>query len=293
MGQRCSARFRADAGPDARVCAAFNSEKKGRRGPPRATGYEGAVAGLQACTTRYEHPADMLKKVPGIGPTCVERLALPVILVSQAEVVPQPDGEAGAALQAAGHPYARARAEASVTFHGWLFSADPECDHAAGRGKKVATKSSASAASSKTVARRKLQEDDDDDEEDEDEEPAPPISAKRRVSRARTPEDERLETWESDDEDEETSPTISAKRRIPRWRTPEDERLEPYPGDEYFSRNTGRNSMVKLVGGGPTDFSRLDDEEEYGYEETECANPLFLSWVQSMLEDVIAPMPRS
>ena len=30
-----------------------------RGGPPRATGYENAIRGLEACTEKFEHPADM------------------------------------------------------------------------------------------------------------------------------------------------------------------------------------------------------------------------------------------
>lgn len=53
----------------------FHAEKsyKKRGGPPRATGYENAIRGIQACTTKFEHPSE-LKRVPGVGPTCIERL---------------------------------------------------------------------------------------------------------------------------------------------------------------------------------------------------------------------------
>ncbi|KAK0242089.1 hypothetical protein EDD85DRAFT_428283 [Armillaria nabsnona] len=53
----------------------FHAEKnyKKRGGPPRATGYENAIRGIQACTTKFEHPSE-LKGVPGVGPTCIERL---------------------------------------------------------------------------------------------------------------------------------------------------------------------------------------------------------------------------
>ncbi|KZP31704.1 hypothetical protein FIBSPDRAFT_944776 [Athelia psychrophila] len=42
----------------------FHAEKdyRIRGGPPRATGYEGAIAALEACTVRYEHPAEMKGK---------------------------------------------------------------------------------------------------------------------------------------------------------------------------------------------------------------------------------------
>ncbi|KZP31700.1 hypothetical protein FIBSPDRAFT_925553 [Athelia psychrophila] len=54
----------------------FHAEKdyRIRGGPPRATGYEGAIAALEACTVRYEHPAEMKGKVRGVGPTTIERL---------------------------------------------------------------------------------------------------------------------------------------------------------------------------------------------------------------------------
>lgn len=52
----------------------FHDEKdyKKKGGPPRATGYENALRALGACTTKYEHPRELLA-LSGVGPTCVER----------------------------------------------------------------------------------------------------------------------------------------------------------------------------------------------------------------------------
>ncbi|KAJ7499667.1 hypothetical protein FB451DRAFT_1549217 [Mycena latifolia] len=53
----------------------FHDEKDYRKrgGPPRATGYENALRGIEACTTKYAHPRELLV-ISGVGPTCVERL---------------------------------------------------------------------------------------------------------------------------------------------------------------------------------------------------------------------------
>ncbi|KAL1713871.1 hypothetical protein EV715DRAFT_210725 [Schizophyllum commune] len=53
----------------------FHAEKDYRikGGPPRPTGYENAIRALQECTEKYQHPAE-LKKLNGVGPTCIARL---------------------------------------------------------------------------------------------------------------------------------------------------------------------------------------------------------------------------
>ncbi|KAJ6579535.1 hypothetical protein DFH09DRAFT_1146848 [Mycena vulgaris] len=53
----------------------FHDEKDYRKrgGPPRATGYENALRSIEACTTKYAHPKELLV-LTGVGPTCVERL---------------------------------------------------------------------------------------------------------------------------------------------------------------------------------------------------------------------------
>jgi hypothetical protein len=55
--------------------AEFHAKRDYRKigGPPRATGYEGAIYGLEMCTTRYEHPVDVMKNVRGVGFTIYER----------------------------------------------------------------------------------------------------------------------------------------------------------------------------------------------------------------------------
>ncbi len=69
---RCSPSFAFHPSPPAHT--GFHAEKnyKKRGGPPRATGYENAIRGIQACTTKFEHPSE-LKGVPGVGPTCIGR----------------------------------------------------------------------------------------------------------------------------------------------------------------------------------------------------------------------------
>ncbi|KAJ6473290.1 hypothetical protein C8R45DRAFT_1077943 [Mycena sanguinolenta] len=53
----------------------FHDEKDYRKrgGPPRPTGYENALRSIEACTTKYAHPRELLV-LNGVGPTCVERL---------------------------------------------------------------------------------------------------------------------------------------------------------------------------------------------------------------------------
>ncbi|KAL0579461.1 hypothetical protein V5O48_002567 [Marasmius crinis-equi] len=76
----------------------FHAEKdyKKRGGPPRPTGYEGAVQALQYCTTKYEHPAE-LKALTGIGPTTIQRLTekLEVYCERKGVAMPEPPAKKG------------------------------------------------------------------------------------------------------------------------------------------------------------------------------------------------------
>lgn len=51
-------------------------------GPPRATGYEKAIANLESCSETYAHPSDMKGKVAGVGPTTIVRFVASLRLLS-------------------------------------------------------------------------------------------------------------------------------------------------------------------------------------------------------------------
>ncbi|TRM66695.1 hypothetical protein BD626DRAFT_483537 [Schizophyllum amplum] len=70
----------------------FHGEKDYRKrgGPPRATGYENAIRALETCTVRYEHPSE-LKKLSGIGPTCISRLIEKLEAHCESEGIPMPE----------------------------------------------------------------------------------------------------------------------------------------------------------------------------------------------------------
>ncbi|KAL1751546.1 hypothetical protein FB107DRAFT_293823 [Schizophyllum commune] len=154
----------------------FHAEKDYRikGGPPRPTGYENAIRALQECTEKYQHPVE-LKKLNGIGPTCISRLTEKLEKYCANRRIPMPEPPA---------PKRRAPAKPKLT------AAQKRAALKAEEAKFVDEDSESEEASTSTASRKrsapkrkKADESDDDDEYVE-------RPKKHRVARRKVAKDE-------------------------------------------------------------------------------------------------------
>ncbi|KAL1742411.1 hypothetical protein HDZ31DRAFT_43290 [Schizophyllum fasciatum] len=149
----------------------FHAEKDYRKrgGPPRPTGYENAVRALQNCTEKYEHPIE-LKKLNGVGPTCISRLIEKLETYCANKHIPMPEPPA---------PKRRAPAKPKLT------AAQKRAAAAAAKeaGSEDAEASTSAAPRKPRGATKRKKADDSDDDDEYVERPR-----KRRVTRRKVVE---------------------------------------------------------------------------------------------------------
>ncbi|KAK7468311.1 hypothetical protein VKT23_002825 [Stygiomarasmius scandens] len=191
----------------------FHAEKdyKIRGGPPRSTGYEGAVNALEWCTTKYDHPSE-LKVLRGIGPVCIERLTEKLEKYCARKGIPMPEppakkGRGSAKAKASKASSSKRKQEDSDEEAG--FTPEPEPVKKGRKGKNGASKSTSEASSS-----RHGHEDLDEEEEQAESTPDPGLvkKGKGRASKSSAaPSSKRKRASVVEDSGEE-NPPVKARR---------------------------------------------------------------------------------
>ncbi|KAL1674768.1 hypothetical protein EV122DRAFT_293176 [Schizophyllum commune] len=153
----------------------FHAEKDYRikGGPPRPTGYENAIRALQECTEKYQHPAE-LKKLNGIGPTCISRLTEKLEKYCANKRIPMPEPPA---------PKRRAPAKPKLTAAQKRAALKAEEAKFVDEGSESEEASTSTASRKRSAPKRKKAEESDDEEYVE-------RPKKRRVARRKVAKDE-------------------------------------------------------------------------------------------------------